>query len=407
MNMNAVGVIVEYNPFHNGHAFHIEEARKTAEADVVIAVMSGNFLQRGEPALVSKWKRTEMALKAGVDIVFELPYVFATQQANTFASGAVSILEAAGCSSLCFGSESGSMDSFYKTESFLKKHNETYQLQVKYFLEKGNSYPKATSLAFHTLSPDNELIDLSKPNNILGYQYIKAANAMNASIKIFTVARKNANYHDPHFASETIASATSIRKALFSEDGQLEAIRQYMPETSYKGLMEYKNQYGLFHDWELYWPYLKFRLIHSTPEQIKTIYEVEEGLENRILSSALESDSFQQFMEKLKTKRYTWTRLQRTCVHILTNTTKSEMLMKEEKASYLRLLGMTTAGKDYLNKHKNDLSLPLISRASSTKNSQLLLDIKASRVYAMGASECSQKKLLEMEFKQPPIILEK
>lgn len=405
--MKAVGVIVEYNPFHNGHAFHIEEARKIANADVVIAVMSGNFLQRGEPAIVSKWKRTEMALQAGVDIVFELPYVFATQQANTFASGAVSILEAAGCHSLCFGSESGSITSFYKTVTFLQNHNEMYQQYIKYFLEKGNSYPKATSLAYQTLSPDNDLIDLSKPNNILGYQYIKAANTMHAPIKIFTVTRKNANYHDPHFASETIASATSIRKALFSEAGRLESVRQYVPETTYKELLAYKEQYGLFHDWELYWPYLKFRLIQMTPEQLKTIYEVEEGLENRILAYVLESKSFQQFMEKLKTKRYTWTRLQRTCVHILTNATKEEMFMEEDKASYLRLLGMTTTGREYLNKYKTDFGLPLISKASATKHSQLLLDIKASRIYAIAASENNQKKLLESEFKQPPIIVAK
>ncbi|WP_313804142.1 nucleotidyltransferase [Cytobacillus sp.] len=405
--MNAVGVIVEYNPFHNGHAFHIEEARKTANADVVIAVMSGNFLQRGEPALVSKWKRTEMALKAGVDIVFELPYVFATQQANTFASGAVSILEAAGCHSLCFGSESGSINSFYKTITFLQAHNELYQQKIKYFIEKGNSYPKATSLAYQTLSPDHDLIDLSKPNNILGYQYIKAANAMHAPLKIFTVTRKNANYHDPHFASDTIASATSIRKALFSKDGHPESVRQYVPDSTYNGLLEYKEQYGLFHDWELYWPYLKFRLIQMNPEQLKNIYEVEEGLEYRILSSVLQSESFQQFMEKLKTKRYTWTRLQRTCVHILTNTTKEEMFMKEDKASYLRLLGMTTTGREYLNKYKTDFSLPLISKASATKHSQLLLDIKASRIYAMAAPKSNQKKLLESEFKQPPIIVAK
>ena len=405
--MNAVGVIVEYNPFHNGHAFHIEEARKAANADIVIAVMSGNFLQRGEPALVSKWKRTEMALKAGVDIVFELPYVFATQQANTFASGAVSILEAAGCRFLCFGSESGQIDSFYETLSFLKNNDSRYQQQVKLHLEKGNSYPKASSLAFHDLHPDKSMIDLSKPNNILGYQYIKAAKEQNASIEALTVTRKNADYHDPHFASESIASATSIRKALFSLNGQLDSVQQYVPESTYEGLVEYKEQYGLFHDWELYWPLLKFRLVQTAPEQLKSIYEVEEGLENRILSASLESESFQQFMERLKTKRYTWTRLQRACLHILTNTLKEEMSMEEEKASYLRLLGMTTSGREYLNKHKADLALPMISRISSTKDQQLLLDIKASRVYAMGASGFAQKKLLEKEFKQPPIIIAK
>src|SRR5690606_41216195 len=118
-NMDAVGVIVEYNPFHNGHAYHLEQAKKISGAEVVIAVMSGNFLQRGEPALVSKWTRTEMALKAGADIVFELPYIFATQKADTFASGAVSILSASGCKYVCFGSESGNMKSFHQTLSFV------------------------------------------------------------------------------------------------------------------------------------------------------------------------------------------------------------------------------------------------------------------------------------------------
>lgn len=403
--MNAVGLIVEYNPFHNGHAFHIEEAKLAAEADIVIAVMSGNFLQRGEPALVSKWKRTEMALKAGVDIVFELPYSFATQKADTFANGAISILEAAGCKSVCFGSESGKINSFHHTLSFLKKNNKQYHNRVKFHLDKGNSYPKASSLAFFDLSPNEDMIDLSKPNNILGYHYLKAAQSQQAALKVLTISRRNADYHDEHFSSQSIASATSIRKALFTENGDTASVRQYVPETTYSCLLKYKEKYGLFHDWEQYWPYLKFRLIQSTAEQLKNIYEVEEGLENRILSSALNAESFQRFMEMLKTKRYTWTRLQRACVHILTNTTKDEMYLTGEKASYLRLLGMTMRGKAYLNKNKSTLGLPLLSRVSSQKNNQLELDIRASRVFALGASSKSQMLLLEKEFKQPPIIL--
>ncbi|MEH7524449.1 nucleotidyltransferase [Bacillus sp. JJ1503] len=405
--MNAVGVIVEYNPFHNGHAFHLQEAKKLADAEVVIAVMSGNFLQRGEPSLVSKWKRTEMALKAGADIVFELPYSFATQQANSFASGAVSILEAAGCHSLCFGSESGDIESFYRTITFLETNNEHYQRQVKYYLERGNSYPKATSLSFHDLSPHKELLDMSKPNNILGFQYIKAVQKQGASIQPLTVSRKSADYHDPHFSSETIASATSIRKALFSEEGNMADLKQYMPKTSYQALLDYRQEFGLFHQWETYWPYLKYRILHSTLKELSFIYEVEEGLENRLADAVLVSNSFNEFMKKIKTKRYTWTRLQRACLHILTNNTrKNEMNNQAEKAEYLRLLGMTSKGRQYLNKKKSRLQLPLISKISSVHNNQLALDIKASRIYSMGALGNAQQRLLEMEFKQPPLFLE-
>ncbi|MBP2240014.1 putative nucleotidyltransferase [Cytobacillus eiseniae] len=405
--MNAVGVVVEYNPFHNGHHYHICEARKATNAEIVIAVMSGNFLQRGEPAFISKWTRTEMALKAGVDIVFELPYAFATQQANTFASGAVSILEAAGCRHLCFGSEDGQIDRFYQTLSFLEENNKEYQNKIKQYLHEGNSYPKASSLAFHALVPDEHLIDLSKPNNILGYQYIKSAKEQHASIQALTIARKNADYHDLHFSSESIASATSIRKVLSSKQTQISSIRQYVPESTFEGLIAYKEKYGLFHDWEHYWPFLKYRLVQSALNDLKKIYEIEEGLENRMQQAALQSEDFQHFMEKVKTKRYTWTRLQRACVHILTNTTKEEMYLAEEKPKYLRLLGMTTNGQKYLNKYKSNLSLPLISRLSSTTSEQLFLDLRASRVYAMAASGIQQQKLLEKEFKQPPIIIKK
>ncbi|MCS0787340.1 nucleotidyltransferase [Cytobacillus firmus] len=404
--MNATGVIVEYNPFHNGHAFHLEQAKKVSGAETIIAVMSGNFLQRGEPALVSKWKRAEMALRSGADIVFELPYQFAVQQADIFASGAVSILEAAGCSSLCFGSESGSMESFHQTLSFLEEHNSAYQERIRVHLDAGFSYPKATSMAFLDLNPEGELVDLSKPNNILGFQYLKSARRQYSSMELFTVARKSAGYHDEQFASDSIASATSIRKALFSKNGEIESIRQYVPETTYQGLLQYKREFGGFHQWEQYWPFLKFRLVHLQPEKLRDIYEMEEGLEHRFLSAALQAQTFQQFMEKIKTKRYTWTRLQRACVHILTNTEKTEMPNKPLKADYLHLLGMSKNGRKYLNRHKSELKLPLISRISSRAAQQLQLDIKASRVYAMGIDGGRDRTLMQKEFNQPPIMVD-
>src|SRR3954447_5149175 len=165
--MKSVGLIVEYNPFHNGHAFHLQASKEAAEADIVIAVMSGNFLQRGEPALVSKWHRTQMALLNGVDIVFELPYCFATQKAETFANGAVSILNAVGCDTLCFGSESGDISSFLQTIEYLDTQHSSFNKNIKQFIDTGVSYPKALSLAFQQLPESEKYLDLSRPNNIL------------------------------------------------------------------------------------------------------------------------------------------------------------------------------------------------------------------------------------------------
>ena len=245
--MKAVGVIVEYNPFHYGHAYHIKKAKEITGAEVVIAAMSGNFLQRGEPALVSKWVRTEMALKGGVDLVFELPYTFAVQKADTFANGAVSLLDVAGCDAICFGSESGNIDDFYHTYDFLEKHQQTMIRLFVSFLDQGNSYPKALSLAFQSLNPAENIIDLAMPNNILGFQYVSAAQKQQLKTKMVTIQRKSANYHDEHFSTAPIASATSIRKALFSIDHDISSIQSYVPESTYEILLHYQKTYGCFH----------------------------------------------------------------------------------------------------------------------------------------------------------------
>jgi predicted nucleotidyltransferase len=404
--MKAVGLIVEYNPFHNGHAYHLQAAKETAQADLVIAVMSGNFLQRGEPALVSKWYRTKMALLNGVDIVVELPYQFATQKAENFAYGAVKILNAIGCYSLCFGSESGEISSFIETVNYLEDHYDEFNENIKRNVKTGVSFPKALSLSFQSLSSTENLVSLDKPNNILGYHYVNALKQQNSRILPLTVKRKSADYHDEHFATETIASATSIRKALFASNEDESTIQQYVPNATSRLLHEYLIEYGNFHEWENYWTYLRYRILHSNPEELREIYEVEEGIEHRIIAAALESLNFKEFMQKLKTKRYTWTRLQRICVHILTNTKKHEMRSALEDFSYMRLLGMTKTGREYLNKYKSNFTLPLISKLSAYKQNDILLDIKASRVYSFGLRNETSYKLINQEYKQPPIYVE-
>lgn len=404
--MKAVGVIVEYNPFHNGHAYHLQASKETARADIAIAVMSGNFLQRGEPALVSKWYRTKMALLNGVDIVLELPYRFAAQKAETFANGAVSILDAIGCHSLCFGSESGDISSFLQTVDYLDTHKERFDQSIKMNIKSGVSYPKALSLSFQSLSSPENILSLDKPNNILGFHYVKSIIQQKSSIIPLTVKRKNADYHDEHFATETIASATSIRKALFANKEEKSSIEQYVPDAASTLLKEYLAVYGQFHRWENYWGYLRFRLLQMSPEELRDIYEVEEGIEHRLIAAALDSNHFKEFMEKVKTKRYTWTRLQRICVHILTNTKKADIKSIPETASYLRLLGMTKNGKEYLNKYKTQFALPLVSKLSSYKEKDIFLDIRASRVYSFGIGNQTRDSLLHQEYKQPPIYIE-
>jgi predicted nucleotidyltransferase len=251
----------------------------------------------------------------------------------------------------------------------------------------------------------NKYLDLAKPNNILGLEYIKAIQHQKSSVRPLTIPRKNADYHDEHFASATIASATSIRKAIFTNGNNQTEIDQYVPEQTKILLKDYKQQYHEFHQWENYWNYLQYRLIHSSPSELREIYEMEEGLENRLQAAALEADSFHTFMQRIKTKRYTWTRLQRLCVHVLTNTKKEEMARQSEKATYLRLLGMTSTGREYLNKKKSHLSLPLISKLASFKEKEINLDIRAARIYSLGIPGHLKSYMLRQEFEQPPIYI--
>lgn len=399
--MKAVGVIVEYNPFHNGHYYHLQETIKQSEADIVIAVMSGQFLQRGEPALVSKWARTKMALFQGIDLVLELPYLFATQNANIFANGAISILAAIHCTDICFGSENGTIDNFQKTYEFLATHEEAYKNLLKKYLKDGMSYPKATSLAYSDLNPHNSFLDLAKPNNILGYYYVKAIHEITKGrLHAKTILRKNADYHDQAFNTSSIASATSIRKKLF-ETKELADISQYIPESTKMVLENYLLTYQVLHDWEKYFPLLKYKLLTLSKQELSEICEIDEGIENRLKDSIVEATSFYQFIEKVKTKRYTWTRIQRMCLHVLTHTFKKDM--EQISPSYIRLLGMNTKGQKYLNEIKKKIELPLVANVASIHDPVLQLDIKATNTYGMILPNELCTKFIKQEYSLPPI----
>ncbi|GGB57462.1 nucleotidyltransferase [Fictibacillus barbaricus] len=401
--MKATGVVVEYNPFHNGHYYHLQETKNVSGADCVIAVMSGNFLQRGEPALLSKWKRTKMALLGGADLVIELPYSFATSHAPRFAYGSIYLLQSLGAESFCFGSESGDGALFNETHDLVNSQNYTYQAKLREFIDTGLSYPSAAARAYEALETPLAL-DLSKPNNILGFEYVRASRELGFRIKPLTIKRKNADYHDVLLGKGDIASATAIREAVFSSD--IRKAKHYMPSFTFDLLAEEQSVKGTLMNWERLYPLLRYQLLSSSPSEINTFYEVEEGLEYRMIDAMRSCDSFESFMKQLKTKRYTWTRLQRACLHVLNKIRKEDMLaLLESPPGYIRVLGMTGKGREYLRSVKKSIDLPLVTTVSKHDFAGLEMEAKTSLVYAQGAVRNVLRAEKE-EFNTPPVMVE-
>lgn len=401
--MKATGIVVEYNPYHNGHLYHAEQTKKATGADVVIAVMSGNFLQRGEPAFIHKWARAEMALHNGVDLVFELPYAFATSNAPAFAEGAIRILDAARCSTFCFGSEDGDIAPFQRSLRLVQQAGDHYDRSVKDAVSRGLSYPNALNEAYLKAAktvPDNEpLADLSKPNNILGYHYMEAAQAIGSDMQAVTIPRIVAQYHDDAIPGNKIASATGIRKSFFQSD-ELHGVSAFIPETTRKLLHDWQANRQQFGSWSTLYPYLRYTILREGPDRLKMIADITEGIENLLFRAATNHSTFESFMDEVKSKRYTWTRIQRMLTHIFTGFTYS---MRETipAPSYLRLLGMTLAGQQYLNEHKKRLKLPLVSKAAAFTDPSLQMDIHASNMYALGI--CNSQ--IGSDYKRHPILV--
>ncbi len=399
--MKACGLVVEYNPFHNGHQYHIEEARKITQADCIIAVMSGSFLQRGEPAIIDKFHRTRAALQGGVDLVIELPYAYAVQSSRYFARGAVLSLYALGIETLCFGSESGNIAPFYEAAEQLKEHKESYDLTVRSYLEKGFSFPKASQKAYEHIGLKQ--IDLFQPNNILGFSYVRSIVEEGLPIKAFTIKRKKSHYHDTEI-DHSIASATSIRQAL-QRDPKDEKILRAIPYHSFEQLVAYKEKAGRWHDWEAYFNQLYTKIISSSLEELREIHGIEEGIEYKLKEAIQQAQNFQEFVGLVKSKRYTYVRLQRLFTHLLTNTKKNEIeaFFQQESLPYVRLLGMNERGRAYLNKKKKALEVPLLSNLTYDYP-ELHLDERALQVYYAILPAKRRIALRKQEFQLPIMV---
>ncbi|PZG53633.1 nucleotidyltransferase [Listeria ivanovii] len=388
--MKATGIVVEYNPFHNGHKLHLNEAREWTKPDVVIAVMSGSFVQRGEPAILPKWERTQMALAAGVDMVVELPVSAATQHATIFAEESVRILNALHIDTLFFGSEHGKVNDFAEAAEIVVNQEATLNQMIKQVLQnKQTSYAQAYTLALQMLLGEKTL-DVTQPNNILGFHYALGVAKQNPAIKLESIPRAHANYHDEQAVHAQIASATAIRKLLLA--GKLEQAANYLPESSLQILHAY---HGPFLSWDNYWPFLKFRLLQATSEELSYIRGVSEGIQNRMQEAATTAETFSDFIERTKTKRYSNARIQRTALQILLNATTTE------SKPYIRILGMNKIGQKYLALHKKNISLPIVTTASKAAPGLLTEDLKATTIYSLAKGvEFYQKG----DFQIPPII---
>lgn len=370
--MKATGIVVEYNPFHNGHKLHLNKARELTQADVVIAVMSGSFVQRGEPAIIPKWERAKMALAAGVDMVIELPVSFATQHATIFAEEAVRILDAVHVDTLFFGSEHGVAEDFTFAAKKVVENEARFDEAIQLALvDKKTSYARAYTEAFKQLF-DQNLLDITKPNNILGFHYALAVQKQNPSISLQTIPREHAGYHDEEAGHDQIASATTVRKLILA--GKLEEARQYLPVSSIAILRNYE---GLFLSWADYWPFLQYRLVHASAEELERIRGVSEGIQNRMQQAATKAQNFSDFIELTKTKRYSNARLQRTALQILLNA--------KSKASspYIRILGMNKTGQQYLSLHKKNIPLPIVTTVSKAPPGLLEEEIRATNIYTL------------------------
>lgn len=382
--MRACGIVAEYNPFHNGHAYQLKKAKELSGADVMIVVMSGNFLQRGEPALVDKWTRARMALENGADLVIELPVAFSVQPADLFAEGAVALLKEIKCQAISFGAEAGTGEDFNDAgEIYWRKKKEIDHAFSQ--LVQGESYPRKMQKSLeHALG--SIPIDLSKPNNTLGFAYAKANVRDGQPMALYPVVRKSAQYLDEELGANHFSSATAIRKVLLEGTNlsqSLQKIQPFVPRSTVDNLNG--KQWS---SWEHLWPFLQYQLTVQDLESLNAVYQMTEGIEHRLVDKARQSRSMYDFLEQVKTKRQTWAKLQRLSVYTLLQLSKEKVQAEIEKGPKgIRLLGFTEVGKTYLHAKKKEISLPVLSNITRLNKKMWEMDIKAGEVYRLVSPE--------------------
>lgn len=392
---NVLGIIAEYNPLHNGHMFHIAQSKKIANADFTVCVMSGNFVQRGNTSLINKWTKTEMALLNGIDLVIELPTVYATSSAENFAEGAIKILNAIKIvDTISFGTEVNDIDILNKIATILYLEPKEYTALLSHELHKGLSFPKARENALlmylHDISTYSKV--LAQPNNILGIEYLKALKKTKSYIRPIAIKREKVYYNDKCIVDE-YASSTAIRDLI--QHNKFDEARRVMPRNSYNLLKEEFKKGNFVSDLSKFEKEILYSLRKMTINEIAEYPDVSEGLEYALKNAANSCNSLYSLINIVKSKRYTQTRIQRILLHILLNIKEKDIQMSKKVTPYIRVLGFNEKGKYLISEiTKRNPNLPIItsvkkflsSEPKPNKNMQKMLekDIFATNVYTLG-----------------------
>ena len=396
--MNVLGVIAEFNPFHNGHKYFIDTAKKNGPFDAVVSVMSGNFSQRAQPTICDKWSRAEMAIQGGVDVVIELPLCFSVRSAYYFARGAVHLLAQTGVvSHLGFGSEQGQLDMLMKIASLLAAEPDDYRVLLKNSLAQGLSYPVARSQALQQYmgSQSNDVYELLKgPNNILAIEYLHNIIKDNLNLQPFTIPRQGDDYHSQCISGSDYSSAGAIRTALYKKPVITSAIEKVLPDSSrfilQREILEGRAPIGS----ETLGPIILSNLRQMELASLKEIYEVSEGLEHRIKTASLQSGSLEELRQEIKSKRYSLSRIDRILLYSLFHLNKEQFAALDQQGpQYFHILAFSSKGREILQTIKNSSPLPILSRGSQVKKlsgetdslagNLLAVDILASDIYSL------------------------
>lgn len=348
--MKTVGLITEYNPFHNGHKYHMEQAKKQAHAEHVVVVMSGNFLQRGVPAITDKYTRTKMALSQGADLVIELPVVCATGSAEFFAFGGVSILHSLGfVDTICFGCESGNITILNSIAEMLLKEPEAFRTILTAQLKKGCSYPKARALALTSCFPKETQKDiittLSSPNNILGIEYLKALMKLNSKITPLALPRIANHYHDVFLSSHNISSATSIRAGYWKNENLMDIANQIPPDVF--SILKETEKITFPFAKDFISSLLYYKLLSLSSQELASFSDVGNDFSLRIKKYLGQYKDFSSFCQLIKSKQYTLTRVQRALIHVLLDI--KDTVDQTVPFPYIRILGLKKEKSFLLN----------------------------------------------------------
>lgn len=423
--MKIVGLITEYNPFHNGHQYHIQTAKEVTGADLAVVIMSGDYVQRGTSAIMPKRLRAEMALKCGAAAVFELPVCYATGSAELFAFGAVSFLEQLGIvDSLCFGSECSDLEGLEKVAGTLLEEPDEYKKLLKRFLKQGMSFPSAREEALAAYMKDeNYSFLLHDPNNILGIEYLKALKKLDSKIRPYTIRRKGSHYHDQDLKS-SFGSASAIRSLLAYSGSALSSVsavrtfentsfvnilgelEEQVPLSCLELLKDYHRvKYPIYqNDFSLI---LKYKLLNKRPDTLPRYMDVSRELARRICGQLNNYFNYKQFCELLKTREITQTRINRALLHIMLGVKKNTVNEYVEKGPhfYARLLGFRRDSEKVVSAIAKKSSLPLLTKPYQDKGldpigrKMLTHDILASNLYTSVVTD-KYKTAFENEYHQ-------